>query len=138
MPGAVRFSVSLPEDLLEHFDVLLKEKGYSNRSEGIRDLIRDRLVKEEVETGQEVVGVVTLVYDHHVRELSETLIEEQHKSHSDVISSMHVHLDHHHCLEVIITRGSYQTLRTFADRLIGTRGVKHGDLVITTTGVHVP
>lgn len=138
MNGAVRFSVSLPETLLARFDLLLNDKGYSNRSEGIRDLIRDRLVNEEMESGQEVVGVVTLVYDHHVRELSETLIDQQHKSETNVISSMHVHLDHDNCLEVIIAKGNYGVLRSFADVLIGTRGVKHGDLVVTTTGAKVP
>lgn len=138
MSGAIRFSVSLSEELLEKYDRLLDEKGYSNRSEGIRDLIRDFLVQQEIEEDEEVVGVVTLVYDHHVRELTEKLIELQHKSKAVVISSMHVHLDHHNCLEVIVARGKGIVLRQFADILIGTRGVKHGKLVITTTGSQLP
>lgn len=138
MSGAIRFSVSLSEELLEKYDRLLDEKGYSNRSEGIRDLIRDFLVQQEIEGDEEVVGVVTLVYDHHVRELTEKLIELQHKSKAVVISSMHVHLDHHNCLEVIVARGKGIVLRQFADILIGTRGVKHGKFVITTTGSQLP
>ena len=138
MSGAVRFSVSLSETLLEEFDKLLKRKGYTNRSEGIRDLIRDRLVQEEIETNNVIVGVITLVYDHHVRELSENLIEQQHKSDAEVISSLHIHLDHHHCLEVIVARGEGEVVRRFADRLIGARGVKHGRLVQTTTGSNLP
>jgi CopG family transcriptional regulator, nickel-responsive regulator len=138
MAGAIRFSVSLSEELLKKYDILLDEKGYSNRSEGIRDLIRDFLVQQEVEEDVEVVGVVSLVYDHHVRELTEKLIDQQHDSEAEVISSMHVHLDHHNCLEVIVARGQGKTLRYFADRLIGTRGVKHGQLVITSTGSKLP
>lgn len=138
MSGTIRFSVSLSEDLLKKYDALLDEKGYSNRSEGIRDLIRDYLVQQEVAGKEEVVGVISLVYDHHVRELTEKLIERQHQSEAVVISSMHVHLDHHNCLEVIIARGKGDTLRKFADGLIGTKGVKHGKLVITTTGSKLP
>lgn len=138
MSGAIRFSVSLSEELLEKYDRLLDEKGYSNRSEGIRDLIRDFLVQEEVAGNEEVVGVITLVYDHHVRELTEKLIELQHKSDAVVISSMHVHLDHHNCLETIVARGKGNVLRKFADLLIGTRGVKHGKFVSTTTGSKLP
>ncbi|MGC9328529.1 MAG: nickel-responsive transcriptional regulator NikR [Candidatus Hinthialibacter sp.] len=138
MAGAIRFSVSLSEELLSKYDRLLKEKGYSNRSEGIRDLIRDFLVQQEVEENEEVVGVITLVYDHHVRELTEKLIELQHESKASVTSSMHVHLDHHNCLEVIIAKGRGDILRKFSDQLIGARGVKHGKLVITTTGSKLP
>ena len=138
MASAIRFSVSLSEDLLDKYDRLLEEKGYSNRSEGIRDLIRDFLVQQEVEDNAEVVGVITLVYDHHVRELTEKLTELQHQSDALVVCSMHVHLDHHNCLETIIARGKGEVLRKFSDVLIGTRGVKHGKLVITTTGSELP
>lgn len=138
MSGAVRFSVSLSESLLEEFDKLLNRKGYTNRSEGIRDLIRDRLVQEEIVSNDVIVGVITLVYDHHVRELTEHLIERQHKSEAEVISSLHIHLDHHHCLEVIVARGEGELLRRFADGLIGARGVKHGRFVQTTTGSKLP
>lgn len=138
MSGAIRFSVSLSEELLQKYDKLLDEKAYSNRSEGIRDLIRDFLVQQEIQEEEEVVGVITLVYDHHVRELTEKLIELQHQSDAIVVSSMHVHLDHHNCLEVIIAKGKGQVLRKFSDILIGTRGVKHGKLVVTTTGSKLP
>lgn len=138
MSNAVRFSVSLPEDLMVHFDTLLDEKGYKNRSEGIRDLIRDFLVQQEVVDNAEIVGIISVVYDHHVHELTRKLIEQQHQSKAKVITSMHVHLDHHNCLEVIIAKGDGKTVRNFADRLIGTRGVKHGKLVITTTGTNLP
>lgn len=134
----VRFSVSLSEDLLTQFDTLLEQKGYQNRSEGIRDLIRDELVNREVVENKEVVGVVSLVYDHHVRELTEKLIDEQHNSSAEIISSMHIHLDHHNCLEIIVARGPGEKIREFADRIIGTRGVKHGKLIITSTGSELP
>ncbi|RJP27515.1 MAG: nickel-responsive transcriptional regulator NikR [Candidatus Omnitrophota bacterium] len=138
MPEAVRFSVSLSEDLLNQFDALLEKKGYENRSEGIRDLIRDRLVQQEIDENKEVVGVITILYDHHVRELSEKVITVQHHSEANVISAMHVHLDHHNCLEAIVVRGEGALVRKFADRLIGTRGVKHGRLVITSIGTDLP
>lgn len=138
MGTAVRFSVSLSEELLVEFDKLLDIKGYNNRSEYIRDLIRDAMVQREIETDEEIAGVVTLVYDHHVRELTNTLIDLQHKSDAEVISMMHVHLDHHNCLEVIVVRGKGKIVLQFADQLIGTRGVKHGKLVITSTGAKLP
>lgn len=138
MAEAVRFSVSLSGELMERFDELLDQKGYENRSEGIRDLIRDFLVQEEIDKNREVVGVITLVYDHHVRELTNTLISKQHDAAVEVISAMHVHLDHHNCLEVVIARGKGKVLHAFADGLIGVRGVKHGKLVLTSTGAGLP
>ncbi len=133
MSEAVRFSVSLPEKLLEQFDKLLIKKGYKNRSEGIRDLIRDNLIQQDIEENKDVYGVITILYDHHVRELSEKVIAEQHRSEAEVISSMHVHLDHHNCLEAIAIRGTVEVVQRFADRLIGTRGIKHGRLFLTST-----
>lgn len=130
-----RFGVSIPSGLLSRFDALISGKGYSNRSEALRDLIRDRLVEEEWKAGKgEVVGTVTLVYDHHVRELSRRLIELQHQHHAEILSTLHIHLDGHHCLEVLAVRGRAKEVRRIADRLIGTKGVKHGKLVTTTTG----
>ncbi len=130
-----RFGVSLEEELLERFDRLIQEKGYSNRSEAIRDLIRDALVQRawEEDSG-ECVGTITLIYDHHLRELPERLTELQHQHVGRIISTMHVHLDHDHCLEVLAVRGEARLVRSIADQLIGTRGVKHGKLVTTTTG----
>ncbi|MGQ9559654.1 MAG: nickel-responsive transcriptional regulator NikR [Candidatus Oleimicrobiaceae bacterium] len=130
-----RFGISLDEELLERFDKMVEEKGYSNRSEAIRDLIRDALVQREWEKGiGDRVGTITLIYDHHLRELPERLMELQHNFTHEIISTMHVHLDHDNCLEVLAVRGDAKVVRTIADQLIGTRGVKHGKLVTTTTG----
>jgi CopG family nickel-responsive transcriptional regulator len=130
-----RFGISLDADLLKRFDRLISGKGYSNRSEAIRDLIRDELVKEQWEAGtKETAGTITLVYSHDTRELAETLTELQHQYHTQIVSSMHIHLDGHNCLEVLVVRGQGLDIRKIADRLIGTRGVKHGKLTLTTTG----
>jgi CopG family nickel-responsive transcriptional regulator len=135
MSELVRFGVSMDGRLLARFDQLIAEKGYANRSEAIRDLIRDELVEQSwEEDDEETVGTITLVYDHEVRDLSERLIDFQHQVHGAVISSLHVHLDKHNCLEVLVVRGKGREIRKVADRLIGTRGVKHGKLVTTTTG----
>lgn len=130
-----RFGVSMDAKLLSAFDALTRRQGYTNRSEAIRDLVRDRLARQEwLDSAQEVVGVVTLVYDHHVRELTAALIDLQHDCEAEVICSTHVHLDHHNCLEIIALRGAASVVQAVADRLIGTRGVKHGQLMRTTTG----
>ncbi len=130
-----RFGISLDSLLLKRFDGLIAKKGYPNRSEAIRDLIRESLVKEEWEYGdRETVGAITIVYSHDVRELTDTLTDIQHHYHTSVISSMHVHLDHHNCLEVIIVKGKGKEIKKIADRLIGTKGVKHGKLSLATTG----
>ena len=135
MSSITRFGISMDTKLLERFDGLIAKHGYSNRSEAFRDLVRDRLVKEEWE-GENVdtVGTITLIYDHHKRELTETLTKHQHKRHQAVIATMHVHLDHDNCLEVLTVKGKAQEIRTIADDLISTKGVKHGKLVMTTTG----
>jgi CopG family nickel-responsive transcriptional regulator len=131
----VRCGVSLHQVLLDKFDRLIARQGYSNRSEAIRDLIRDRLVAEEWKVGTgETVGTVTLVYSHDTRELTETLNELQHHHHTAIISTVHVHLDEHNCLEVLILRGKGDEIKAIADKLIGTKGVKHGKLSVTTTG----
>jgi CopG family nickel-responsive transcriptional regulator len=133
--AVVRFGVSLPRELVKAFDKRLREKGYRSRSEAIRDIMRDYLVGGEWESSSEfVVGTVTLVFDHHTRELSNVLTQVQHEFHDAVVCSTHVHLDEHNCVEVIIVRGRAKALQAIADRLISTRGVKHGKLVYTTTG----
>lgn len=135
MNKTTRFGVSINDNLLSRFDRLIKEKGYVNRSEAVRDLMRDALVEREWSQGdQETVGTVTLVYDHHTRDLSDRLTEHQHNHHHSIISVLHVHLDAHNCLEVAVVRGSAREVRRLADELIGTKGVKHGKLVTTTTG----
>ena len=128
-----RFGISIDEKLLASFDKLIKIKGYHNRSEAIRDLIRSSLVELKLEAGDEdMVGTVTLVYNHHVRDLAEKLTEHQHRHHHEVISSLHVHLDAHNCLEVLILRGKAAEIKQISDELIGVKGVKHGKLVMTT------
>lgn len=131
----IRFGVSLDKILLERFDGLIEKKGYANRSEAIRDLIRDSLVMKEWESSiAETVGTITIVYSHDTRELTDTLTDLQHRYHNSIISSMHIHLDEHNCLEVIVVKGRSKDIKAIADRLIGTKGVKHGKLSVTTTG----
>ena len=135
MGETVRFGISIDNGLLGRFDRVVEEKGYVNRSEAIRDLIRDALVEQAWEAGEEeTVGTVTLVYDHHVHDLSEKLTEYQHDHHERIISTLHVHLDHHNCLEVLVIKGTARSVKRLADALIGVKGVKHGKLVMTTTG----
>ncbi len=129
-----RFGVSIPSPLLRRFDQLIIQKGYKNRSEAIRDLIRDSLVKQEWKSGAETVGTITIVYSHHTRELSKVLTDLQHRFYQSIISTVHIHLDEHNCLEVLIVRGKGNELKRISDRLIGTKGVKHGNLSLTTTG----
>ena len=133
--GLVRFGVSLEKDLLGQFDKYCSERAYPNRSEAIRDLIRDALVKGEWgKTGAAVTGVITLVYDHHKRELVDNLISIQHDCHGMILASQHVHLNHDNCLEVIIVNGKPDLIQGLASNLRSAKGVKHGELVMTTTG----
>ncbi len=135
MSDVVRFGISMDERLLSRFDARSTEKGYVNRSEAIRDLIRNSLVEDDWETGEaEAVGTVTLVYDHHTSDLGEKLTEHQHSHHQVILSTLHIHLDEHNCLEVVVLRGRADAIRRLADWLIGTKGVKHGRFVATTTG----
>jgi len=124
--------------LLRKFDELIEERGYTNRSEAFRDLIREELVQKSWESPEaDVVGTVTLVYNHHVRMLSEKLTSMQHDHHKNILSTMHVHLDHDNCLEVLVVKGKAKNVQKIADALISTRGVKHGRLTLTTTGVEL-
>ena len=136
MSRTIRFGVAMDKLLLDKFDQLIFKKGYQNRSEAIRDLVRNNLVvEEEWKIGnKETVGTVTIVYSHHVRELTDILTELQHHYHSEIISCMHVHLDAHNCLEVMAVKGQADKIKQIADKLIATKGVKHGKLVMTTTG----
>lgn len=130
-----RIGVAIDTDLLQKFDALIAGRGYTNRSEAFRDLIRDELVEQVWEKPEsEVVGTVTLVYDHHVRMLSDKLTDLQHDHYHHVLSTLHVHLDHDNCLEVLVVRGKSAMVRKLADALISTKGVKHGRLTITATG----
>jgi CopG family transcriptional regulator, nickel-responsive regulator len=130
-----RFGVSLSEKLLEEFDRLIDEKGYTNRSEAIRDLIREKLVEEEWQAdAAEVAGTVSLVYDHHMLDLPKRLTDIQHDHHDLVLSTLHVHLDHHNCLEVLLLKGPANEVRGLGEKLASTKGIKHGKLTLTTTG----
>ncbi len=135
MADLVRFGISIPESLLESFDALIGRAGYANRSEAIRDLIRNRLVDAAWEGGTgEMIGTLTLVYDHHVHELGDALTEIQHQHHAAILSTLHIHLDAHQCLEVLVLRGPVPVIKHIADALIGMRGVKHGKLTVTSAG----
>jgi CopG family nickel-responsive transcriptional regulator len=133
MADLSRIGVSLESELLHRFDSFIAEKGYDNRSEAFRDLIRDRLVGSAViPSNAFVVGTVTLIYDHHTRLLPEKLTDLQHESHAIVISTLHAHLDHKSCLEVVVLRGKSRDVQKLADRLISTKGVQHGRLVMSS------
>ncbi|NLC56605.1 MAG: nickel-responsive transcriptional regulator NikR [Armatimonadetes bacterium] len=135
MNGVERFGVSMAPDLLKRFDEAITARGYSNRSEAIRDIVRDFLVEQEWESDEtEVIGTITVVYDHRERDLRGHLTEVQHHYHPAIISTLHVHLDAHHCLEVVVVRGPASVVHHVADHMIRTRGVKHGKLTCTTTG----
>jgi len=126
MADLVRFGVAMDRALLERFDALASRRGYENRSEALRDLVRHELDRDTWQRGGDAVSTITLVYDHHVRELSERLTQIQHDHGQLIISTLHVHLDHDHCLEVIAARGPARALKAMADRLIGTKGVISG------------
>ena len=135
MKKIVRFGVSMGKKLLEDFDELISRKGYTNRSEAVRDLIRNHLVEEEWRTEKkEMIGTITLVYVHHIRGLLDTLTDLQHHSHDMIKSTMHLHLDEDNCLEILAVKGTVDKIKAIADKLISVRGVKHGKLTMTTTG----
>ncbi|MGB2600688.1 MAG: nickel-responsive transcriptional regulator NikR [Candidatus Omnitrophota bacterium] len=134
MADLIRFGVSIDAELVEKFDSLIKKENYSNRSESIRDLIREKLVKKEWLSGKSVAGTITLVYDHHKRELLNMLADIQHDFYHLIISSQHVHLDHDNCLEIIIVKGRPKEIQDLANKLRAIKGVKHGQLTTATTG----
>lgn len=133
MPEIQRFGVSIPNDLLKRFDRLIEKKGYQNRSEALRDLVRDYLLEDAAQKGGgEILGTITLVYDHHVTNLGEKLTELQHNHHESILSSLHVHLSKSLCMEVIVLQGLFQKVKQIADHLISLKGVFHGKLVFTS------
>ncbi len=129
MANLVRFGIAMESDLLERFDELVERRGAANRSEALRDLVRKELTEEAWAGGRSIVATITLVYDHHVRELTERLTEIQHDHGDLIISTLHVHVDHDHCLEVIAVRGQAREIKTMADRILGTKGVLTGQVV---------
>lgn len=136
--GLTRFGVSLDNDLLKQFDERILRNGPKNRSEAIRDLIRDALVQHcwENETGDKA-GTITIIYDHHKNDVTERLNNIEHDNFESIISKMHIHLDHDNCLEVLAVKGKAEKIRQMADEIIGTKGVKHGKLTATSTGKYL-
>ena len=135
MSKLTRIGVAIDGDLLEKFDELIELRGYPNRSEAFRDLIRNELVEESWKSPEsEVVGSVTLVYNHHVRQLNDKLLDLQHDHHDSILSTLHVHLDHENCLEVLLIKGKAAAVNQIANALISTKGVKHGRLTLSSSG----
>ena len=130
----VRFGISLEEELSRKFDALIKKKKYNNRSEAIRDLIREHLVKTEWQQDKEVTGAITLVYDHHKRELVNRLMDIQHDYHDNILSSQHLHLDHDNCLEIIAVKGRAKEIGELYGKLQSEKGIKHTGFAEATTG----
>ncbi len=133
--GVVRFSISVPKDLARQLDQMTRQKGYDNRSLAVADMIRAQLVEHWQKYGdQQIAGTITLVYDHHKQHVQAALTDIQHDHHEVIISTLHVHLDHDNCLEVLAVRGRAAIIRQIADELIASKGVKHGKLTVTSSG----
>ncbi len=131
MGRVARFAVSIDEKLLERFDDFLEKKGYVSRSEAIRDLIRNALIEESIGEDREVFGTITIVYDHHKKELADRITDIEHSYLENIVSTMHIHIDHNHCLETIAVKGKASKIKELADKIISLKGVKHGKLVVT-------
>lgn len=129
-----RFTVSMEENLLDDFDCYIRDRNYKNRSEALRDLIRSRSIEKQWLADKDVMGVISLVYDHHQHKLQEKVTELQHDFHSQIVSTTHVHMDHHNCLEVIIVRGKAGDVRRLANNLTALRGVRNASLSMSSTG----
>ena len=137
--GVVRITVSVPQTLAKQLDRMTREKGYDNRSLAVADMIRDQLVEHHQNYGdRDIDGTITLVYDHHKQHVQAALTDIQHDHHDVIISTLHVHLDHDNCLEVLAVRGKAGTIKKIADELIAAKGVKHGKLTVTTSGKDLP
>jgi CopG family nickel-responsive transcriptional regulator len=137
--GVVRFTVSVPQTLAKQLDRMTGEKGYDNRSLAVADMIRDQLVEHRQNYGdRDIAGTITLVYDHHKQHVQAALTDIQHDHHDVILSTLHVHLDHDNCLEVLAVRGKAGIVKKIADELIAAKGVKHGKLTVTTSGKDLP
>jgi CopG family transcriptional regulator, nickel-responsive regulator len=134
MAQLVRFGVSLDKELLGKFDERIRNKNYTNRSEAIRDLLREDLVKQEWQAGKEIAGTISMIYDHHKRELVTKLMDIQHDFGEIIISTQHIHLDHHNCLEIIAVKGKPRQAQELADTLKAVKWVKHTALSMSSTG----
>jgi CopG family nickel-responsive transcriptional regulator len=138
MSKLVRFGVSLEEDLLVKFDNHIKKHKYTNRSEALRDMIREELVKKEWTENKEVTGAITLVYDHHTRELVTKVLDVQHDYHACILSTQHIHLDHHNCFEIIVTKGKSKEIEELFQKLKSIKSVKHAGFMMATKGKDLP
>jgi len=137
--GVVRFSISVPAPLARQLDRMTREKGYDNRSLAVADMIRAQLVEHRQNLDDEdIAGTITLLYDHHKQHVQAALTDIQHDHHEVIIATLHVHLDHHHCMEVLAVRGQAALIKRIADELIAAKGVKHGKLTVTSTGKDLP
>jgi len=137
MSGLVRFGVSLGKPLLDRFDDLIRAKQYTNRSEALRDMIRKELVQQEWKSGSDVVGTITLIYDHHKRDVLIRVMDMQHDFQEAIISTQHIHLDHHNCLEIVAARGKAEEVQKLADALRSIKGVRHATLSMSSTGKEI-
>lgn len=136
--GAVRFSVSLPGELARDLDIMVAEKGAANRSQALADMIRAQLVEHRQEMSGQIAGTITLLFDHHKPRLQGLLTDVQHDHTGLIVSTLHVHLDHDNCLEVLVVRGDAIQVRALADALLAAKGVKHGRLTVTATSQDLP
>ncbi|MCM8781794.1 MAG: nickel-responsive transcriptional regulator NikR [Candidatus Omnitrophica bacterium] len=134
MGKLIRYGISIEKELQNKFDSLIREKNYTNRSEAIRDLIRQELVKKQWQEGREVAGAITIIYNHHQRELVDKITDLQHDFQKIIISTQHIHLDHNNCLEIIAVKGRAKEVQRLANTLGAVKGVKHGTLNMSTTG----
>lgn len=134
MSELVRFSVSMEKDVLSRFDQQIEHDGYPNRSKALADLIRESIVKQEWKSGNEIAGAIIMVYDHHKRELSTQLTHIQHDYHHIIVSTQHIHLDHDNCLEIVVVKGNTATVQELTSKLKATKGIKHAQLSMATTG----
>ncbi|MCX5817400.1 MAG: nickel-responsive transcriptional regulator NikR [Proteobacteria bacterium] len=134
MSELVRFGVSLEKKLLEKFDSFIRDRNYTNRSEAFRDMIRQELIKKEWTEGEDIAGAITLIYDHHRKDLLSKITDIQHNFQNVIISTQHIHLDHDNCLEIVAVRGNPAEVQRLADTLKSIKGVKHGTLNMSSTG----
>ena len=136
MEKITRFGVSIEPDLLKKFDKIIKKKGYANRSEAIRDIVRKNLILEEnKDLNAEAIGTLTMIYDHRTGNLTNRLLELQHDHHSEILTTTHIHIDHHNCLEVLVLKGKTGNMQKLADNIKALKGIKHGELVITKSSL---
>lgn len=136
MNKITRFGVSIESDLLKKFDRKIKHKGYTNRSEAIRDIIRkDLIIEDYKDPNADVIGTLTMIYDHHLGNLSEKLLDIQHDHHHEILSTTHIHIDHNNCLEVLVLKGKILKIQKLSDNIKSIKGIKHGELVITKSSI---